>query len=212
MKKVLITGMSGLIGGLLRDHLEKLGGYELSALNRRPVDGVECFQADISDFEAIKAAFVGKDVVVHLAAELVTSTSEGEPWDALQRTNITGTYNVYEAARQAGVKRVVFASSGATIRGWDQVPPYDAITSGRYQDVPKNWRKITHEMARPLGLYGATKVWGETLGSHFSDAYGLSILCARVGVVQPDDRPHNIRESTAYLSHRDVADFFYRCI
>ena len=93
MKKVLITGMSGLIGGLLRDHLEKLGGYELSALNRRPVDGVECFQADISDFGAIKAAFVGKDVVVHLAAELMVSTSAGEPWDALQRTNITGTYN-----------------------------------------------------------------------------------------------------------------------
>ena len=77
MKKVLITGMSGLIGGLLRNHLEKLGGYDLSALNRRPVDGVECFQADISDFEAIKAAFVGKDVVVHLAAELMASTSAG---------------------------------------------------------------------------------------------------------------------------------------
>ena len=106
----------------------------------------------------------------------------------------------------------MFASSGATIRGWDQVPPYDAITSGRYQDVPKNWPIITHETARPIGLYGATKVWGETLGSHFSDAYGLSILCVRVGFVPADDRPHNIREFTAYLSHRDVVDVFHRCI
>ena len=45
MKKVLITGMSGLIGGILREHLEGIGGYELTALNRRPVDGVKCYQA-----------------------------------------------------------------------------------------------------------------------------------------------------------------------
>ena len=70
MKKVLITGMSGLIGGVLKDHLQALGGYELSALNRRPVEGVECFQADVADLDAIKPAFAGKDVVVHLAAYL----------------------------------------------------------------------------------------------------------------------------------------------
>ena len=57
MKKVLITGMSGLIGGILREHLEGLGGYELSALNRRRVEGVECHQADIADLEAIRPAF-----------------------------------------------------------------------------------------------------------------------------------------------------------
>ena len=70
MTKVLITGMSGLIGGLLRSHLEDVGGYELRALNRRPVEGVECFQADIGDLEAIKPAFAGQDVVVHLAAQV----------------------------------------------------------------------------------------------------------------------------------------------
>ena len=57
MKKVLITGMSGLIGGLLKEHLEARGGYELSAINRRALDGVGCFQADIADAEAIKPAF-----------------------------------------------------------------------------------------------------------------------------------------------------------
>ena len=59
MKKVLVTGMSGLIGGLLREHLEGLEGYELSALNRGEVEGVTTHRADISDLEAIKNAFVG---------------------------------------------------------------------------------------------------------------------------------------------------------
>ena len=66
LKKVLVTGMSGLIGGLVRERLE--GKYMLSALNRRPVPGVECHQADIADLDAIRPAFEGIDVVVHLAA------------------------------------------------------------------------------------------------------------------------------------------------
>ncbi len=68
MKKVLIIGMNGLIGGILREHLETVGGYELSALNRSPVEGVKCHQADITDREAIKPAFEGIAAVVHLAA------------------------------------------------------------------------------------------------------------------------------------------------
>ena len=123
MKKVLITGMSGLIGGLLRRHLESQGGYELSALNRSLVEGVECFQADIADLEAIKPAFEGKDVVVHLAASL-----DGNNWESQLSANVIGTYNVYEAARLAGVKRVVFASSGNAIRGFERVPPFPGET------------------------------------------------------------------------------------
>ena len=65
-KKVLVTGMSGLIGGLVRERIE--GKYTLSALNRRPVEGIKCHQADIADLDAIRPAFEGVDVVVHLAA------------------------------------------------------------------------------------------------------------------------------------------------
>ena len=96
MKKILITGMSGLIGGILRSHLESLGGYELTALNRRPVDGVRTVQADIVDLEAIRPAFEGQDVVVHLAAHVAS-----EPMEDVVRGNLAGTWNVYEAAREA---------------------------------------------------------------------------------------------------------------
>ena len=66
MKKVLITGMSGLVGGILRDHLQSR--FELSALNRRNVPGVPCHTADIGDLDAIQSAFEGIDAVVHMAA------------------------------------------------------------------------------------------------------------------------------------------------
>ena len=64
-KKVLITGMSGLIGGLLKEHLLESGGYELTALNRRSVEGITTVQADIADLDAIQPAFEGQEVVVH---------------------------------------------------------------------------------------------------------------------------------------------------
>src|SRR2546422_8835359 len=93
-RSVLVTGMSGLIGGALRRHLE--GTYTLSALNRRPLPGVRCHQADIADLDAIAPAFDGVDTVVHLAAR----TGESESFDEILRANVIGTYNVFEAARR----------------------------------------------------------------------------------------------------------------
>ena len=208
MKKILITGMSGLIGGILRSHLESLGGYELTALNRRPVDGVRTVQADIVDLEAIRPAFEGQDVVVHLAAHVAS-----EPMEDVVRGNLAGTWNVYEAAREAGVKRVVFASSGDTIRGVDHDPPYSQIIAGDYEAVSRwEWPKVTKELVRPGTIYGASKVWGEVLGRVYSADYGLSVLCVRIGACPAENRPRSTREFAAWLSHRDVADILHRCI
>ena len=207
MKKVLVTGMSGLIGGLLRSRLEDAGGYELTALNRRQVDGVRTVQADIADLDAITPAFEGQDVVVHLAAEL------SEDWGRLLAANVVGAYNVYEAARLAGVERVVFASSGATIRGWAKVAPYEAIHAGRYRDVPEPWPMITHEsVVRPERLYGTSKVWGEALGRNFSDSYNLSVICVRIGAVPGDNRAGDSATAATFLSHGDVASMLHACI
>ena len=193
--------------GSNRHHLEKRGGFQLRALNRRRVEGVECFQADISDLEAIKPAFDGVDVVVHLAAQV-----NDEPFGSLVAADLVGAYNVYEAARTTGVKRVVFASSGEAATGWEVVAPYDAIVAGRYDEAPERWPLITHEMVRPGRTYGAAKVWGEALGRYFSDAYGISVVCVRIGRVRPEDRPLGARDFSVYLSHRDVVDFLHRCI
>ena len=206
-KRVLITGMSGLIGGLLKDHLQEVGGYELTALNRRMVEGVPTTQADIADLDAIRPAFEGQEVVVHLAAYLGS-----QDWESQHAGNVVGTYNVFEAAREAGVRRVIFASSGNAIRGFERVPPYSDIAAGRYDRVPTDFARITHEQVRPERIYGAAKVWGEALARHFSDAHDMSMICVRIGLVTAGNRPRAVRDNAIYLSHRDIATHLRACI
>jgi nucleoside-diphosphate-sugar epimerase len=206
-KKVLVTGMSGLIGSAVRRHLGDK--YELSALNRRDVPGVPCHRADITDLEAILPAFEGQEAVVHLAA-----TVRGDAtWEELLAHNMTGTYNVFEAARRAGVKRLVYASSGATISGWEREMPYRALAEGSYDQVPETWAKLTHRTpVWPGGLYGCSKVWGEALARHFSDTSDLSILCLRIGAVKSEDRPQTARDFSVWCSQRDIVQMIERCI
>ena len=96
--------------------------------------GVECHLADLGDLDAIQPAFEGVDAVVHLAA---ASGDDNTPDDIL-RSNVTGTYHVFEAARLAGVSRVIFASSGATVAGWERDAPWSHLVAGRY-DEAKTW-------------------------------------------------------------------------
>ena len=206
-KKVLITGMSGLIGSALRKRLESR--YELSALNRGPVAGVPCHRADISDLEAILPAFEGRDMVVHLAAIAKVDATIEE----VMTHNIVGTYNVFEASRRAGVKRVVFASSGATVANIERDMPYKALVSGEAGQEPAEWDMLTHESpVRPRGLYGCSKVWGEALARHFVDTFGMSIICLRIGAVPAADRPTQPRMFSAWCSQRDVVDLLERCM
>jgi nucleoside-diphosphate-sugar epimerase len=206
-KKVLVTGMSGLIGSAVRSQLGEK--YELSALNRREIPGVPCHRADISDLEAILPAFAGIETVIHLAAIARMDAT----WEALLRANVTGTYNVFEAARRAGVKRVVYASSGATVAGWEREMPYRALVEERSAEAPEGWERLTHESpVRPMGIYGCTKVWGEALARHFTDTSDLSILCMRIGSVNAEDRPRSPRERSVWCSRRDIVQMIERCI
>src|SRR2546425_336652 len=180
-RRLLVTGLSGLIGGALRKHIE--GKYALRALNRRAVPGVETHQADLGDLAAIQPAFKDVDTVVHLAA----AAGDRHAPEVLVRSNVVGALNVFEASRIAGVKRVVFASSGATVSGWEQEPPLSHLVAGRYAAAGKI-TPLTHESAlRPSGLYGATKVWGEALARHYSDAHGMSVICLRIGRVKAEE-------------------------
>jgi nucleoside-diphosphate-sugar epimerase len=205
ISNVLVTGMSGLIGGAVRQHLS--GKYQLSALNRSAVPGVTTFQADIADLDAIAPAFAGQDVVVHLAG------FKGIEWDKLHQANVVGAYNVFEASRRAGVRRVIYASSGATISGWQKEEPYKAILEGRYDDVPPTWPMLTHETPiRSWSLYGSTKVWGEALARYFTETTELSIICLRIAVVTREDRPTSPEIAPVWCSQRDVAQMVERCI
>ncbi len=206
MRRVLVTGMSGLIGGAVRRRLE--GRVALRALNRRVVEGVETHRADIADLEAIAPAFRDVDAVVHLAAYVEANA----PIAVIAGDNVVGTYNVFEAARRAGVRRVIYASSGATVSEWEREEPFASLVAGRYEGLARR-PVLTHASpTRPHGLYGCSKLWGEALARHFADTAGMSMICLRIGRVTEVDRPANPREFSVWCSQRDVAQMVERCL
>ena len=205
--RVLITGMTGVIGTALRQHLES--DYALRALNRRNIDDVDCHVGDIADLDAIAPAFEGVETVVHMAAH----SGEAE-FDEILHHNVIGTYNVFEAARRAGCRRIVAASSGAVVTGWERDgTPYADIVEGRYDQLPVSWARFTDETpVRPAGLYGCSKVWLEAVGRHFADTTDLSVICLRIGRVMEEDRPLEPRHYAVWCSRRDLTQLVRCCI
>ncbi len=203
--QILITGMSGLIGSLVQKAM--VSKFELRALNRSVVEGVSTVQADVSDLDSIRPAFEGVNTVIHLAAK----AGERFSWQELLDTNVVGTRNVYQAAVDAGCKRVIFASSGATVSGYELEEPYKSLVEARYKDAPTTWPLITADMpTRPTGIYGSTKVWGEALGRHYSDTTELSVICLRIGFVNRQDRPSRPRDYSIWCSQRDIVDLIVK--
>lgn len=209
LPRVLITGASGLIGGLaLRGLSEK---YTFSALNRSRVEGIPCTQADINDAEAIRPAFQNIDMVLHLSAE----TKDLSNWDKILTTTIGGTVNVFEAARQAGVKRVVFGSTGGTMCGHerDETLPYGKLAAGEYEEAGESWPMLTHlDPPRPDAPYSIGKLFGEATARWYADTTDMSMICIRLGAVLPEDRPTLLRHFPGYLSHHDCVQMIDKCL
>ncbi|PZC47360.1 MAG: uronate dehydrogenase/NAD+ dependent glucose-6-phosphate dehydrogenase [Chloroflexi bacterium] len=206
MQKVLVTGGAGLIGSATRRILA--GKYEMSCLDIKAVEGMPSHVADIGDLDAILPAFEGIDAVVHLAFLI-----EG-PWEDMLRINVAGTYNVYEAARRAGVKRMVSASSGTVAQGYSLDEPYKSIIDGNYDNVPESWPMVTTDMPyRPDRMYACTKVWLETLARYYADAHDISSVCLRFGRVWAEDRPmRGVRDYSRWVSQRDAAQGIERSL
>lgn len=207
--KVLITGASGLIGSLVIRDLSD--NYAFSGLSRRPVEGIPHIQADISDLEAVRRACQGMEMVLHLAAE----TEDYDDWDRVMESTIGGTLNVYRAAQEAGVRRVVFMSSGSTMCGyeWYEGSPYGKLAANTIDRLPADARMITHlDPPRPDSFYAVGKLFGENTGWLFSERYGMSVLCIRLGAVLPDDKPARIRHFPGYLAQVDAVQIVDCCL
>lgn len=150
--------------------------------------GEEEVIADFSNLDAALAATREIDCVVHLAG--VPREAE---WERILPNNVVATYNLFEAARRNGVKRVVFASSNH-VTGFHRV--------GRPVDPALQ--------PRPDSRYGVSKVFGEALGRLYADKHGLSVACLRIGSFR--ERPQNARELRTWISHRDTVQLVRRCI
>ncbi|MCY3991778.1 MAG: NAD(P)-dependent oxidoreductase [Caldilineaceae bacterium] len=166
-RKILLTGAAGKIGSFFRNTYADAYRFVLTDI-AEPEDakGAPFTRADLSDFDAIRPLFQGVDTVVHLGADPSMDAS----WESLLPNNVIATYNVFEAAHQAGCRRVVYASSINAVLGY-----------------PRDQQVHTSHPVYPINLYGATKCWGEALARYYSAAHGLSSLCLRFGAVQDRD-------------------------
>ncbi|GAA4929221.1 NAD(P)-dependent oxidoreductase [Streptomonospora halophila] len=184
--RVVITGAAGKIGATVREGLREDADHLVlvDIADIEPEDGAEtAVKADIGDRAALCEAFRGADAVVHLAA------IPGEAaFDELLDANVRGTLNVLEAARQAGVSRVVLFSSNRV--------------TGNY---PIHHHVFPDEPPRPDGFYGVTKVAGEALGQMYADTFGLEVVALRVGSFE--EQPTETRHLATWLSPRDCIGF-----
>jgi len=179
---VLLTGAAGSIGTVLAHELPAYG-HRLRLLDSKPIDADDTVLADLTNdagSAALDAAMDGLESVVHLAA-IPTEA----PFADILRVNIDGTYRVFDAARRAGVRRIVYASSNHAV-GFTPRAPMVGV------DVPP----------RPDTYYGLSKVFGEALGRLYADRYGLEVACLRIGSFA--ERPTSHRHLSTWLSHGDA--------
>ena len=189
---VLVTGAAGMIGKQLQGYLRDR--YRLRVMYHRTilpaVGDDDVIVGDACDLATVERAVDGVEAIVHLAGEPNQHASFVEVFEK----NIRGTYNVYEAAKRHGRPRVVFASTNH-VAGW-----YEVVKEYVTPDLP----------VRPDGFYGASKAYGEALGRWYHDAFGVSVICLRIGSYL--DRPANVRNLSTWLSPRDMAQITWRAI
>jgi nucleoside-diphosphate-sugar epimerase len=206
-QKVLVTGASGLIGGLVLRGLSDR--YEFSGLSRHAVDGIPYTLASVTDLAAVRRAVEGMDMVLHLAGE----TKNDDNWDDHFNVTAGGTINVLRAAAEAGVQRVVFMSTGSTMCGWewDDSLPYGRLAAGE-RDLPA-WDLLDYRTPpRPDSPYGAAKLFGEAAARWFSDTTPMSVLIIRLGAVLAENRPTLIRHFPGFLAQEDAVQMIDRCL
>jgi uronate dehydrogenase len=183
METVLITGAAGDIGRRLRALLK--GIYPQLRLSdvKTPADlaaGETFVKADLADMAEVENAVAGVDGIVHLGGFSV----EG-PWETILSANIVGCYNLFEAARRHGVKRIVFASSNHAI--------------GFY---PRNRRIGIDAPVRPDSRYGVSKAFGEAVAALYAFKHGLRVTCIRIGNVA--DAPVDQRRLSIWIKPADL--------
>jgi NAD(P)-dependent dehydrogenase (short-subunit alcohol dehydrogenase family) len=193
--RILITGGAGHLGRKLAAAFAG-DGHDILRLDRTAAEGVIVADLAIWD-ESWTRHFEGVDAVVHLAGTPRPDAS----WFEVQTANIDLTLNVLEAAAQAGVKRLVFASSNWVLAGH------------RRDEGPLSGATPPY----PINPYGASKLFGERLGKHYSERRGLSTIALRIGYCQHSEgnRPgphmaHGLWGQSMWLSDEDLCEGF-RC-
>lgn len=190
-KPLLLTGAAGNLGSLLRPRLsERSGGLRSTDIEPfgPPLPGEEIIQADLADPGAVDRLTDGVSAVVHFGAVGVEDS-----FDRILRNNIVATQMLFDAARLAGVKRIVYASSIHVV--------------GLY---PTSRVVDSEAPPRPDSYYAVSKVFGEALARLYVEKAGLEIACLRIGVVM--DEPKTTRNLWTWLSVPDLLRLVDLCL
>lgn len=182
-RRLLLTGAAGNLGRELRPRLKRYCD-RLRLSHRSDLgatgEGEEIVLADLADREAVGRMVEGVDAIVHMGG-----VSTEQPWEPILAGNIVGMHNLYEAAREHAVRRIVFASSNHVTGFYRQdqvVAPGDPL--------------------RPDGLYGLSKAFGEHLAQLYWDKYGLETVSLRIGSSFP--APKDRRMLATWMSFDDT--------
>ncbi len=195
-RSVLVTGSAGGVGTAVCGALQQ-AGHTVTGFDLRPTpDVANAIVGDLLDRQAVLDAATGQDAIIHLAATPDEADFIGE----LIEPNVRGLYHVCDAARQAGVPRLVLTSSVQVVSGhrWNRPITLD--------DGP---RVVNH--------YALTKLWAEDIGEMYARVYGLSVIAARLGWL-PRSKAHaeellaSPLGTDVYLSHTDAGRFFTACV
>lgn len=206
--RVVITGALGLIGGILSKGIGD--EWDVAGVDARKSRGEGIGRADMTKLSAAERSFSGADHVIDLAA----SPSPTISWAEAYGNNMRAALNALEAARRAGVRRVVYASSNHVTGMYEHDEPYASIVAGRYDGLdPARTPLISRShTARPDGPYGVSKAFGESAGRYYAEEFGLSVICLRIGTVNAEGRPKNPRELATLLTHRDLIHLVECCL
>lgn len=219
-KRVFVTGANGVIGRVLLDTWRAGDRYEPIGQTRRPSPYADV-QLDITDLDALTAALSGVDAIVHMAA----TSAVGSEWPDVLQSNLIGTYNVFEAARRAGVSQIIFASSNHTIG------TNENLYAPELYELDNPLVFDHHAEPKPDSLYGVSKIYGEGMARYYVDHHGLRAHCLRIGTVQDPEapgHPHNLwkverdgepgierqrlRLRSTWLSERDCTHLIECCL
>ncbi len=189
--RLLVTGAAGALGSVLREGLAPLAAT-LRLTDRADLGAAkpneELMPAELSDFDAMMGVVEGCDAVVHFGAAPME-----KPWGEILNSSIIGGYNVYEAARRHGIRRIVYASS---------------IHAVGY--VRREEGADTHTGHRPDTLYGVSKCFVEDLAKLYFHKFGIESALLRINSCFPE--PVDRRHLATWLSYRDLVQLVTRCL
>lgn len=211
-RKVLLVGAAARMGPtLLRGLRDK---YEVTGVDLRPVEAPNMHTADVRDRTAVQHLFEGQDTVLCM----LRITPFPGTWESAYENDLPAFRSVFEAARIAGVRRVVLASSSRATEQYEHEYPYSAICAGDYTglDAAKVPQITAHWPVRPSGAYGVVKVFGEAMARSYVDEHRMSVLCLRFGTVlregQETIAPSSPRTYATAHSARDLVHLVECCI